>query len=268
MRCLLVADLHYDLRKFDWVINAARSVDVVVIAGDHLDIASVVDRPTQSLVVQKYFRRIRQHARLLTCSGNHDLDSRNPFGELMTQWIAQARYYGVPTDGDSLRIGDTLFTLCPWSGGARSRIAIGEHLARDAAVRPDQWVWVYHAPPEGSRTSWDGRKSFGDPALRAWVLKHKPDMVLSGHVHQSPFTRMGSWADRIGRTWLFNAGHQIGPEPSHIVVDTDTPGAYWISLAGARQVALDGPVSWPIAEMSDLPAWLRSMARVEDPPPA
>ena len=39
MRCLLVADLHYDLRKFDWVVAAAAHVDVVVIAGDHLDAA-------------------------------------------------------------------------------------------------------------------------------------------------------------------------------------------------------------------------------------
>jgi predicted phosphodiesterase len=43
-----VADLHYDLRKFDWVVDAAARVDVVVLAGDHLDLASVVDRPTQA----------------------------------------------------------------------------------------------------------------------------------------------------------------------------------------------------------------------------
>jgi hypothetical protein len=46
MKCLLVADLHYDLRKFDWVVAAAAHVDVVVLAGDHLDAAAVVGRPS------------------------------------------------------------------------------------------------------------------------------------------------------------------------------------------------------------------------------
>ena len=59
LKCLLVADLHYDLRKFDWVVDAAGHVDLVVLAGDHLDAFSVVDRPAQTIVVQKYLRRIR-----------------------------------------------------------------------------------------------------------------------------------------------------------------------------------------------------------------
>ena len=104
-------------------------------------------------------------------------------------------------------------------------------LERDAARRPARWIWVHHAPPAGSPTSWDGERSFGDAVLRGWIERHQPDLVLSGHVHQSPFTRGGSWADRIGATWVFNAGHQIGPLPSHIIVDTEQPGAYWV-LAG------------------------------------
>ena len=62
MKCLLVADLHYDLRKFDWVVAAAAHVDVVVLAGDHLDAAAAVGRSSQAVIVQKYFRRIRERA--------------------------------------------------------------------------------------------------------------------------------------------------------------------------------------------------------------
>ena len=39
MKCLLVSDLHYSLKQFDWVTDVAPSFDVVVIAGDHLDIS-------------------------------------------------------------------------------------------------------------------------------------------------------------------------------------------------------------------------------------
>ena len=46
MRLLLVADLHYSLPQFDWVLSIADGFDVVVMAGDHLDLASIVPRTT------------------------------------------------------------------------------------------------------------------------------------------------------------------------------------------------------------------------------
>ncbi len=267
MRCLLVADLHYDLRKFDWVVAAAAQVDVVVLAGDHLDAAAVVGRPSQALIVQKYFRRIRERAPLLVCSGNHDLDHRDSRGVMSTLWIARARQLDVPTDGNSLVIGDTLFTICPWSDGQGKRAQIAGLLERDAARRPARWVWVHHAPPAGSPISWDGRKCFGDPVVRGWIERLQPDLVLSGHVHQSPFTKDGSWADRIGATWVFNAGHQIGPAPSHIVVDTSQPGAFWCSLAAIEQTPLTATASRPYPPVVDPPAWLLAMARPAAPTP-
>lgn len=256
-----MADLHYDLRKFDWVVDAAGHVDLVVLAGDHLDLSSSVARPAQAVVVEKYFRRIHNRAPLLVCSGNHDLDSRDDHGELTSKWIVKSRAYDLPTDGDSYRIDDTLFTVCPWWDGDVKRSDVGEQLARDAAVRPEKWIWVYHAPPGDSPTSWGGKRSYGDPALRAWIDMYSPDIVLCGHVHQSPFTADGSWADRIGETWVFNAGHQIGPLPSHIVFDTHAPEAYWISLAGGELASLSGPSNRPFDPIVEPPDWLLSMAR-------
>jgi len=43
MRLLLVSDLHYSLPLFDWVVDVAGDFDIVVMAGDHLDLASLVD---------------------------------------------------------------------------------------------------------------------------------------------------------------------------------------------------------------------------------
>ena len=37
MRCLVVADLHYSLPQYDWLVNVADSFDLVIIAGDHLE---------------------------------------------------------------------------------------------------------------------------------------------------------------------------------------------------------------------------------------
>ncbi|MEH2592291.1 hypothetical protein V1273_006130 [Bradyrhizobium sp. AZCC 1721] len=56
MRCLVVADLHYSLPQFDWLLAAAREFDVVIFAGDALDISSFVDFRAQILVVKNTCR--------------------------------------------------------------------------------------------------------------------------------------------------------------------------------------------------------------------
>lgn len=266
MKCLLVADLHYDLRKFDWVLRAAAHVDVVILAGDHLDYFSPVDRSAQTIVVEKYLRRIRSRTPLLISSGNHDLDSRNGWGDLVTRWIGRARTYDVLTDGDTYLIGDTLFSICAWHDGRSTRAEVARQLDQDALRRPARWVWVHHAPPAGSPTGWDGKRCFGNPTLCRWIAKHQPDVVLSGHVHQSPFMPGGTWADRIGRTWIFNAGHQDGALPSHIVIDTSLPGAYWISRIGAETTSLECIPVRPFEAMASPPSWLSAMGRAADRP--
>jgi predicted phosphodiesterase len=100
MRLLLVADIHYSLPQYDWVLAIADSFDVVVLAGDHLDIASIVDGRAQSVVVRKYFDRFRSKTRLIICSGNHDLDAKNDAGEKIAKWLGPSRHDGILSDGD------------------------------------------------------------------------------------------------------------------------------------------------------------------------
>ena len=51
MRLLAVADLHYSLPQYDWLTSVAEEFDVVVVAGDHLDLSSMVDFRAQVVVV-------------------------------------------------------------------------------------------------------------------------------------------------------------------------------------------------------------------------
>lgn len=257
MRCLLVSDLHYTLKQFDWVLKEADTFDVIVIAGDHLDIASTVDVGAQITVVLAYLRRLCAKTRLIVCSGNHDLDARNASGEKYSKWILKARQFGVPTDEDCLMLDRTLFTICPWWDGPESSARVGEQLERDSRIPKERWVWVYHAPPEASPTSWGGRQYFGDAQLLQWIRRYSPDMVLAGHIHQSPFRKGGSWVDRIGSTWIFNAGRQMGPCPTHVILDTEEQAALWFSLAGAETVTLDQPLLRPVPSLTEFPVWLR-----------
>lgn len=261
MKCLLVADLHYSLKQFDWVVDAARDVDLVVLAGDHLDISASVDGPVQIAVVMKYFRRLASRARIVVCSGNHDLDATNDGGEKYARWIQRVRPLGIATDDDSFAIDDTLFTVCPWWDGPHTREDVDRQLGLAAAKRRRRWIWVYHAPPQGSPTSRGGRHDYGDADLSAWIAAHSPDMVLAGHIHDAPFRDGGSWVDRVGSTWVFNAGRQMGPLPTCVVFDTEAGWAHWMSLERAETVRLDAPLTRPVTPLTEPPAWLMSLGQ-------
>ncbi len=257
MRYLVVADLHYALPQYDWVVNVAGEFDVVIMAGDHLDLGSMVDWRAQTVVVRKYLELIAAKTHLVTCSGNHDLDARDDAGEKVARWIGELGHLGVLADGQSIRCHGTLFTACPWWDGPLTRERVAGQLADAAALRNGgPWFWIHHAPPDKSPTSWDGHRYFGDEPLAGWITSFQPDIVFSGHVHQSPFVHDGSWVDRIGTTWVFNAGRQYGAPPSHIVIDTDEQEAVWFSAAGVQSVRLDRPLERPVPALGALPGWV------------
>ena len=267
MKILHVADLHYDLKKFDWVVDVAPEVDLVVLAGDHLEIANQIARPAQAVVIRKYFQRINKLTKLIVCSGNHDLDEKDEFGELIAKWVSNARLFGISTDGDTLKFGDTLISICPWWDGENAQYDVSEQLERDAQNLTGRWIWIHHAPPEDSPTSWDGKMCYGDEELRRWIKRFQPDLVLSGHVHQSPYMKDGSWADRIGKTWIFNGGHQPGRVPSHVLIDTALGRAFWKSAYGAQTVDMDAELTYPLDPLTEAPEWVITMDRWVDPRP-
>ena len=265
MRCLVVADLHYSLPQFDWLLSAAGEFDLVVFAGDALDVGSFVDFRAQIVVVKKYLSLLAGLTKVILCSGNHDLDERSAEGEKIARWIGDVREFGIACDGDSLTIGDTLFTVCPWWDGPKVKQGLEQQLRQASMQRPSRWVWVHHAPPANSPTSWGGKRHFGDIDLVQWIARYQPSMVISGHVHQSPFIADGSWFDRLGDTWVFNAGLQPGRPPVYIVLDTDEGTAFWLPAGDARYIDLKAPLKRPALPIVRPPAWLTSLDRIADP---
>jgi Icc-related predicted phosphoesterase len=269
MRCLIVADLHYSLPQFDWLLSAAPQFDLVIFAGDALDLASAVDYRAQIVVVKKYLSRLSGITRVILCSGNHDLDERNAEGEKYARWIGEARDLGIACDGDSVSIGDTLFTVCPWWDGPLVKQRLEDQLRKDAGKQASRWIWAHHAPPANSPTSWGGKRYFGDVELVQWIERHQPAMVVSGHVHQSPFIHDGSWFARHGKSWIFNTGRQPGRPPTYIVLDLDSSRgkcqAFWLAATDAQWIDLNAPLQRPAMPISDPPAWLTSLDRIADP---
>jgi len=239
MKWLIISDLHYALRQYDWVAHVAPDFDVVVIAGDLLDVRSAVPIPAQATAVAAQLAKIASRGTLAAASGNHDLDSRDAAGEKSASWLQGVRTSGVHVDGDSLIVGDTVVTICPWWDGPTGRQELEERLAAEAARNHEQWVWVYHSPPAGSPLSWDGRREYGDDALSEWIARFEPDFVLTGHIHQAPFANGGAWFDRIGKTYVFNPGREPGPVPTHIVIDFELQKASWFSSEGPESMSFE-----------------------------
>jgi Icc-related predicted phosphoesterase len=236
MRILLVSDLHYTLKQLDWVASVAGDYDLVVVAGDSLDIASIVEPDAQIAVVLEYLARMAAKTTVVAASGNHDLNARNEFDERSAVWLEGARGSGVFIDGTSFGTDDSLVTVCPWWDGPRTREVVDRQLAADAALLGDrQWIWVYHAPPDDSPTSWTGKRHYGDTDLVGWIEQYHPAIVMCGHVHQSPFVADGGWIDQIGSTVVLNAGRQPGPEPTRVELDTDSATARWSSYEGVDE---------------------------------
>jgi predicted MPP superfamily phosphohydrolase len=156
MRCLVVADLHYSLPQFDWLLSAAPEFDLVIFAGDALDVASAVDFRAQIVVVKRYLARLAGVTRVILCSGNHDLDERNPEGAKIARWVGELRELGIACDGDSLAIGDTLFSVFPWWDGPLVRHRIDEasrggHAKAKANARSEAKAMDLGAPRAASQ---------------------------------------------------------------------------------------------------------------------
>lgn len=247
MKILAVADLHFSLPQFDWVAQHAERYDLVIIAGDLLDIAGHLDLDSQITIVVKYLRAISTRTRLLVCSGNHDGDERNERQEFIARWLLRVRAGGLVVDGAGTEQNGLRLSVCPWWDGPATRETMQAFLRteRTAAARP--WLWVHHAPPDGVGVSWTGKAFAGDAFLLDLIRELAPDFVFSGHIHMSPFRSGGAWAARVGRTWVFNPGRQSGAPPAFIEVDLTARTARWVSQAGVEETSLDAATTAPPA---------------------
>jgi len=243
MRILLVADLHYSLRQWDWLKDTANRFDLVIIAGDLLDIASIVPLEAQIIVVRKYLARLVEQAPLLVSSGNHDILNAGENEPRNAEWMQDKQGVTYSVDGDDFEQADLYFSTLPWWESDEQRAAIEAQLqAQQTKAEGKRWIWIYHPPPKGTTVAWNGRRDFGDEYLPAWIERFSPEMVLGGHIHNAPFYGDGSWIDQINDTWLFNSGMQTGSIPCFTVIDTDENKAIWLSAAEGEQAQLTAPL--------------------------
>ena len=238
MRILITADLHFNRPQIEWLAQSAPGFDLVVIAGDLLDIAGQQSVPDQINEVRVNLTHLRTLGPLVVASGNHDASRNFAEGEAYAGWIEDLSALGITPDGSGCDFGSDRVTVCPWWNGSHLREKMIAHLAREAALVRGRWIWVHHAPPRGSRIAWTRRGDAGDPYLSKLIGTYQPAIVICGHIHDAPFQANGHWCERLGQTWVFNPGRQPGAQPASIVLDLAAGMAEYCNIEGRQTIQL------------------------------
>ncbi|MDF2376530.1 MAG: metallophosphoesterase [Verrucomicrobiales bacterium] len=239
MKILVVSDIHYSLPQYDWLTRESTAHDLVIIAGDLMEMGSDVDLDTQASVVSQYFRRISAAVPLVVCSGNHDL-VEDYEGVRSAEWLEDLSIPNLTVDHGSYETPELRILSFPWWESDEEHERIKRWLEMQA--RPDDprpVFWVHHAPPLGAKTSWNGKRDLGDKSLVGWIKRYQPDVVFSGHVHNAPYYGPeGSWIDRIGDTVVINGGRQIGAKPATVELELEDGQLVWCSMEGCEEKRL------------------------------
>ena len=90
---------------------------------------------------------------------------------------------------------------------ARRTPTIAQALDELAALGPaSETMFVLHSPPRETRCDMVGAGlHVGSRAIRAFIEREQPPLVLSGHIHESPRVS-SSFRDTVGRTIVVNPG--------------------------------------------------------------
>lgn len=164
------------------------------------------------------------HADPVALTNRHDLDAVVCLGDLQPSWMEKLDRVHLPKLGvrgnhdaqpymeqfgiEDLHMRrmelDNGLTVCGFEGCVaypRGRGAHGPAYTQREAAKlmrrlPPADIVVCHCPPFGVNDDAEDPAHVGFEALRAWVLEHRPRLLLHGHTHPMP----GRMLSRLGET--------------------------------------------------------------------
>ncbi len=207
MKIVSFGDVHMATRNLARMGQVLRDTDLIIISGDLTNFGGVSD-------ARKVLEDVRQACpRVLALPGN--LDHREVVAFLESEGVA-LHGKGVVVD-DIAIFGCGGSNITPFSTPMElSEEEIYQTLASGySAVQGRRPViMVCHTPP--FETKCDriiGGRAVGSTAARRFIEEVKPDLCISGHIHES------AAIDKIGPTTVINAGPFKGG--GYIVVRTE-----------------------------------------------
>ena len=197
MKALVFTDIHGSHTSVEEVLSSAGEFDVVIVGGD-------LTTNGTSVEAQEAVERYRAFEKpVFMIPGNMDPAA-------VEDALARG---GVSIDGRGVIVGDVGFFgvgATPFSVlHTPNEISEEETFRRAEAgwsdVRGARWkVLVAHTPPfDTALDKIHSGKHVGSTAVRQFIERHRPDLVLCGHIHES------RGRATIGETLIVNCGAAI-----------------------------------------------------------
>lgn len=207
MKIVSFGDVHMATRNLDLMGEVMRDAGMVIISGDLTNFGGDDD-------ARKVLDDVRRVCpRVLALPGN--LDRREVIGFLEREGVA-LHGRGMMLDGIAIfGCGGSNLTPFHTPTELTEDEIYGTLMAGYEQVRGHRpLLMVCHTPPFETRCDRIvGGRAVGSTAARRFIEEVKPDVCISGHIHES------AGADAIGPTRVFNAGPFKGG--GYVVVRSD-----------------------------------------------
>ncbi|HDD46153.1 MAG TPA: metallophosphoesterase [Candidatus Aenigmarchaeota archaeon] len=199
MKILVLPDIHGEIERLVRILAGVdvKKIDLIISQGDFTDMYNVPEGfsqiDTAELIVQKLVSTKRK---VLCVPGNHD-----PY-----EIVSLFEEYNINLHAKVREIGNICFI---GFGGAQtpfhtrfepSEEEITETLEGLVKNIKKEFVLVVHAPPYNTKLDTVKGKHVGSKAIRIFIEKAKPRLVLTAHIHEN------HGVERIGTTKVFYPG--------------------------------------------------------------
>jgi len=194
MKIISFGDIHEDLNNLTLLKNEMESADLVIVTGD---LTNFNGRKEAERVIDEI---MKYNENVLAQLGNLDQPEVNDY--LTEKGINLHRNGFIRDDIGIFGVGGS--NLTPFNTPTEfsedeieTFLLEGIDKVKDAKFK----IMVPHMPPKDTKIDIiTAGAHVGSQSVRDFILKHKPDITLSGHIHEA----RGS--DTIENTLAFNAG--------------------------------------------------------------
>ena len=210
MKIISFGDIHEDLNNLTLLKNEMESADLVIVTGD---LTNFNGRKEAERVIDEI---MKYNENVLAQLGNLDQPEVNDY--LTEKGINLHRNGFIRDDIGIFGVGGS--NLTPFNTPTEfsedeieTFLLEGIDKVKDAKFK----IMVPHMPPKDTKIDIiTAGAHVGSQSVRDFILKHKPDIALSGHIHEA----RGS--DTIKNTLAFNAG--IFREGGYVVITKTSDG--------------------------------------------
>jgi hypothetical protein len=194
MKIISFGDIHEDFEMAKSMKNELRTADLIIITGDLTNCHGRVE--AQEVI--DWFTEFNKN--VLAQFGNMDLPEVNDY---LNEKSINVHGNGHMIGGVGI-FGVGGSNLTPFQTPTEFSENEIETFLYDGfeKVKDAKWkIMIPHAPPFGTEIDKIGNGTHvGSTSVRDFILKHKPDISVSGHIHEARGTQ------KLGSTLLFNAG--------------------------------------------------------------